>query len=129
MKLIEEADKIFPKKYVYIIFSSFIVLCIFMLIFFIVDNLKENKDFYKTKLKGKVEDIYFVPSKKYFKIDRRWYLIRDECIKHISTGDSIFKESHSYVLEIYGGLSNSLKFKEEVKHLDFKYAGNEALPN
>lgn len=78
-----------------------------------------NDLFYATEIVGTINEVKSLPKANFYKIDKQWYLIRDEVIDYLSMGDSVYKEPESYYLQIYDSHSMP-KWKGEVKYLDFK---------
>ncbi|WP_418893593.1 hypothetical protein [Limibacterium fermenti] len=117
----------FPFKAKVVMLLLFIISALCLIMVVVISELIPNRKFYKVELDGRIEHIYTTSEDKYYRINNEWYLIGNRDI-HLAIGDSLYKEQDSYLLEIYGGLTQRRKFKREVKRLDFKPAGTGAVP-
>lgn len=118
-KLFKEAEKIVPFKRLLPFFLFLFVIGAVFVFLQIINSKMPNKDFFKVELNGLIHEIKYKPKNNYFQIGSKWYLIKDECIVHISIGDSINKPKDSYMLKIYNKQSN-IKWQGEVQNLIFR---------
>lgn len=126
--LFEEANKIVPFKKMLPFWVLLIIIGLVIIFTKVWNSKTPNQDFYKAELIGRVQNIQEQIGSTFFKIGAKWYLIKDECITHISVGDSIVKNRNSFHLMIFEEKSNIIKYQEEVKSLIFESAGSDNKP-
>jgi len=114
-----ELDKIVPlKKILPFFYFIGIVFLLGIIVGEICSNIP-NTNFYKVELIGEVDEIINKPKDSFFYINDNWYLIKDDCIKYISLGDSIHKNLNSYKVIICDDLSD-IKWQGQFKSLVFE---------
>lgn len=120
---LREANKIAPYKVVKPILILMGVVVIVVIMGILARSFVPNDRFKQLEINGMVDSIVQESKNNYYFISGTWYSFKDECVKHMSKGDSVVKLRDSYVITIYDD-SRYIKWQSETKHFIFEDLGN-----
>jgi hypothetical protein len=117
-KLFAEAQKIVEFRKIAPFFAILGICAFTSLIIVIWNSTQPNKFFYQTSIIGTVTDVYSDERDVWYKIGQNWYVIINPMTNNLAIGDSVFKESDSHDIIIFGGADN-IKSKGEIEEVGF----------
>lgn len=124
-KLVFESEKIIGFKIkistlLYVVGGG---VCLYVCIMIFVltswnNNENSNVSFYQNRIIGTVTDVYSDERDVWYKIGQNWYVIINPMTNNLAIGDSVFKESNSHDIIIFG-VADNIKSKGEIEDVGF----------
>lgn len=109
-KLFCERNNMMPLRKAIPYCIAFIVISIIVIVSQLINGQLPNERYYKVEIKGRVTDIFRKHRKSFFKLEKKWFLIKTDYTTDIAIGDSLYKKENSYDMFLYGKYFTGLKF-------------------